>query len=294
MTFLPTFFVFLVVPIADLLSGLYINQYGNNKTLTRQQVQEMESRYSFRIALYLWVPLQQYFLFWTASRMNYEQSWTRICGLVFCMGIISAGGINCAHELLHKACKVEQVFGKLLLCSAFYGHFYVEHTRGHHKKVATWDDPATARLGESVYHFLPRTLCGSFKSAWELERARLKSRGHRIWGMHNELLWFHLVSFGYACLIATFHGRFGLACFVAQAAVAILLLEEINAIEHYGLERKLLSNGSYEPVGPQHSWDAPQAISGYLLFKLQRHADHHLSKFFASFSYVLCKPVTHC
>ena len=83
------------------------------------------------------------------------------------------------------------------------------------------------------------------------------------------MLWFLAVSLAYAVLIYKFYGFAGLACFLCQAAVAICLLEEINAIEHYGLERQKGPDGTYERVGPQHSWDAPHSILNYLLFKLQ-------------------------
>ncbi|CAN0474700.1 unnamed protein product [Scytosiphon promiscuus] len=35
--------------------------------------------------------------------------------------------------------------GRAMCVVMSYGHFYVEHNRGHHKQVATDADPATAR-----------------------------------------------------------------------------------------------------------------------------------------------------
>jgi alkane 1-monooxygenase len=46
-----------------------------------------------------------------------------------------------------------------------YGHFTIEHNRGHHVRVATPEDPASARYGESFWRFLPRTIVGSYISA---------------------------------------------------------------------------------------------------------------------------------
>ena len=57
--------------------------------------------------------------------------------------------------------------------------------------------------------------------------------------------------------------------------MSVIILESINYIEHYGLSRKEISPGVYEPVDITHSWNAPHRISNYLLFKLQRHSDHH-------------------
>jgi alkane 1-monooxygenase len=56
---------------------------------------------------------------------------------------------------------------------------------------------------------------------------------------------------------------------------SVLYLEAINYIEHYGLERKQLPDGSFENVNIRHSWNAPHRFSNYILFKLQRHSDHH-------------------
>nr|BFE73976.1 hypothetical protein GCM10020092_072770 [Actinoplanes digitatis] len=69
-----------------------------------------------------------------------------------------------------------------------YGHFFVEHNRGHHVRVATPEDPASSRLGESYYRFWPRTVLGSLRSAWRLETARHRLRGRTPWSVRNEIL----------------------------------------------------------------------------------------------------------
>ena len=64
--------------------------------------------------------------------------------------------------------------------------------------------------------------------------------------------------------------------FLIQAFVAILLLEVVNYVEHYGLYRKKNSKtGRYEKVTPIHSWNSDLYFSNALLFNLQRHSDHH-------------------
>lgn len=55
----------------------------------------------------------------------------------------------------------------------------------------------------------------------------------------------------------------------------VIVLEVINYIEHYGLRRKRLPDGTYEKVTIRHSWNAPHRFTNYLLYKLQRHSDHH-------------------
>lgn len=193
---------------------------------------------------------------------------------------MAAEGINCSHELLHRRSMVERFLGKLLLTSVLYGHFVIEHTRGHHANVATPDDPATMRFGESIYHFLPRTIVGGYRSAWRLEKARLARSGLAVLSVHNEMVLYALAQVAFCVSFYAMFGTKGLLLFFFQSAVAVLLLEQINAIEHYGLLRRRLPSGEYERVGPKHSWDAPHRVSSYLLFKLQVHADHHLRKLF--------------
>ncbi|MDR5662823.1 fatty acid desaturase, partial [Burkholderia cenocepacia] len=95
--------------------------------------------------------------------------------------------INTAHELGHKTDRFERWLAKITLAPVAYGHFYVEHNRGHHVRVATAEDPASARYGESFWAFLPRTVTGSIRSAWRLEKARLERLGQSPWTWRNEV-----------------------------------------------------------------------------------------------------------
>jgi alkane 1-monooxygenase len=227
----------------------------------------------------LWPPVQMVCLVWGAARVGGRGGGglVRDAALALSLGLIAAGGINCAHELLHRRSVLERSAARLLLVSVCYGHFFIEHARGHHRMVATPEDPATLPYGESFYRFLPRTVCGGFASAWRLEAERLRAAGRPVWGVRNAMLWY--VAAPFALFIAPLWAAYGpraVALYFAQAVVAVTLLEQINAIEHYGLVRARGPGGDYEPVGPEHSWDAPHIVSNYLLFKLQRHADHHL------------------
>ena len=55
--------------------------------------------------------------------------------------------INTAHELGHKRKLSERWLSKVALAQSGYGHFFIEHNRGHHVRVATPEDPASSRLG---------------------------------------------------------------------------------------------------------------------------------------------------
>jgi alkane 1-monooxygenase len=207
--------------------------------------------------------------------VNGGLSWVGWLGLAVSAGWTSGAGINAAHELGHKKGGGERWLARFALAPAFYGHFVVEHVRGHHRDVATPEDPASARFGESYYWFMRREIPGALERAWRLERERLSGLGKHVLGPGNEnlqgwalsvILWGGLVlAFGPAVL----------PFLVAQAAFAYGLLSAANYVEHYGLLRARLPDGRYERAAPRHSWNSNRVVSNLLLYQLQRHADHH-------------------
>jgi alkane 1-monooxygenase len=196
-------------------------------------------------------------------------------GLAMTMGMVSGIAINTAHELGHKRADLEKWLSKVALAQSGYGHFFIEHNRGHHVRVATPEDPASARLGEGFWAFLPRTVAGSLGSAWRLERARLEREGRSPWSAHNDILqaWAMTVVL-FAALTAAF-GLVVLPYLLAQAVLGFCLLEVVNYLEHYGLRRQKKEDGRYERCRPEHSWNSNNVASNVLLYHLQRHSDHH-------------------
>jgi alkane 1-monooxygenase len=193
----------------------------------------------------------------------------------FAVGTVTgAMGITLAHEMGHRAAALDRWLARALLVSVAYGHFYVEHNRGHHARVATPEDPATAPRGMNVYRFLLRSIHGSFVHAWRLESLRLAQRGQGPWRPANWVLTGSLLSLALAAAAWLAAGMAGLVLFVIQAAWAVVLLEIVNYIEHYGLRRRRLGE-RYEPVQPHHSWNADFPVSNWMLFNLQLHSDHH-------------------
>ncbi len=271
-TFLTLFVVFCLVPLLDAVLG------GDDRNPTPDEMAVLEARWSFRMVLYLYVPVQLGLIVWGASMVSKQHlSWLEIAGVTASVGIVAGGlGITIAHELAHKRTSLERSLGKLLLLSVSYMHFYIEHNIGHHTKVATPDDPATARFGESFYAFLPRTVIGSWRSAWNIEVQRLRRTGRVVVSLHNQMIWFAILPLLAAVSLGLALGWLACLFFVAQSAIAIILLEAVNYLEHYGLERKQLASGRYEKVSAAHSWNANHRLTNYLLFKLQRHADHHI------------------
>jgi alkane 1-monooxygenase len=169
---------------------------------------------------------------------------------------------------------MDRWIAKALLVSVCYGHFLVAHVRGHHVRVATPDDPATAPRGMNAYRFIARSVWGSFVHAWKLESLRLGRNGRSGWSLSNWTLAGSMLSLVLLATAAWAGGSAGTVLFVVQSAVAVTLLEIINYIEHYGLQRRHLG-GRYEPVRDEHSWDADYVVSNWILFNLPLHSDHH-------------------
>jgi alkane 1-monooxygenase len=237
----------------------------------------LENDRYYRYCTYVYLPLQYAGLIfgcymWVSQPMGGAERFAMAATL----GIVGGVGINAAHELGHKRTSLERTLAKIALAQSFYGHFFVEHNHGHHIRVATPDDPATARLGESYWRFLPRSVSGSLRSAWTYEKARLARRGKSTWNLrHNNVLnaWAMSVVL-YAVLLAVFGWQIA-PWLVAQAVMAIMFLEGANYLEHYGLLREKRADGKYRKVSPEHSWNSNHACSNLFLYNLQRHSDHH-------------------
>lgn len=188
-------------------------------------------------------------------------------------GVTGSQGITFAHELGHARSRLDRVLAWLLMGSVLYSHFMVEHYRGHHPRAATHDDPASARRGESLWRFLPRTLAGSLVSAWRLEARQLQTL-RRGW-IRSPLAWATAAQLGMAIALGLALGPLVLLFWVAQAAYAVFLLETINYIEHYGLQRSE-QGGRREPFGVMHAWNADARLTNRFIANLQRHSDHHM------------------
>lgn len=176
-----------------------------------------------------------------------------------------------AHELIHRARRPLFELGKWVYISLLFGHHTSAHRLVHHVHVATDDDPNTAWRGESFYDFAPRAWVGSFVAGLEAENARNSDRP----------LWRHpyvaYIGGGLACVVAVTlaFGGAGLLAYLALCAHAQAQLLLSDYVQHYGLYRHTQADGRAEPVGAQHSWNAPHWFSGYLMLHAPRHSDHH-------------------
>lgn len=271
--------VFLLVPALDLIFG------PDGENPPAEIVETLENDRFYRYCTYLYLPFQFATLVWACYLWSSgDLSWLGIdgglgvvskIGLAISVGVVAGIGINTAHELGHKTVRLERRLSRIALAQSFYGHFYVEHNRGHHVRVSTPEDPASARFGESFWEFLPRSVFGSLRSSWRLERDRLARLGRRAWTLRNEVLSAWLLS---VVLFAALIAAFGIEIapyLVIQAVFGFSLLEVVNYLEHYGLLRQRTASGRYERCTPAHSWNSDHLVTNVFLYHLQRHSDHH-------------------
>ncbi len=262
--------ILIVIPLIDLSTGL------DRSNPPDDLIKSLEEDKYYRWVTFLYLPLQYAALIWACWLWSGDSlSLASEIGLALTVGTVAGVGINTAHELGHKRESVERWLAKIALAQSFYGHFYIEHNRGHHVKVATPEDPASARMGESLYMFLPRTIGGSVRSAWRLEQPRFKRRNQSHWSLRNDVLNAWLMSIVLWTALVVFFGPQILPFLVLQAFVGIVLLETVNYLEHYGLLRQRTQTGRWERVIPAHSWNSNNIATNVLLYHLQRHSDHH-------------------
>ena len=239
----------------------------------------LEDDLFYRWATYLYLPGQYVSLVlacwvWSGGS-GVATGWVDKLGLMVTAGGIGGIAINTAHELGHKRPRAERWLSKAALAQTCYGHFYVEHNRGHHVRVATPADPASARIGENLYAFLVRSVVGGVRSAWNIETRRFARAGRSRWSLRNNLLNAWLMTVVLFTVLVVWFGIAVLPWLIGQAIVGFCLLETVNYLEHYGLRRQLLPDGRYERVRPAHSWNSNTVVANLFLFHLQRHSDHH-------------------
>ena len=263
-------FFYLGVPLLDYFLG------EDTSNPQESAVPQLEADRYYRWITYLLVPiLWMSFVFcaWFVARHDVP-----VHGLIAMVLIAgSTGGfcINLGHEMGHKNTALERWLTKVILAPTGYGHFSIEHNRGHHRDVATPADPASSRMGESIYRFVLREMPGAFRRAWTLETDRLRRDQLPVWSLHNEILQPALMTLLLWSALIAWLGWGIVAFLVAASFWANFQLTSANYIEHYGLLRQERAPGKYEVCQPHHSWNSNHTFSNWALFHLQRHSDHH-------------------
>jgi alkane 1-monooxygenase len=276
-TFFGVFYAYFLIPMVDELIG----KDANN--VKKEAFEDLLKDWYFDFLVYSHVYIQYFLLGWVSYVLVFDNlSIIQIIGLVLSHGVYAAGIINVAHELGHRQHPLAQFHARIALLSVSYMHFVIEHNRGHHVHVATPLDPATSKKNQTVFAFWQQTLIGSFKSAWNIEVKLLEKKGKKTWVFSNEMIWFCILPIVFCAAITLIFSQLAnnfawivIVFFVAQSIIAILTLETVNYIEHYGIVRREIAPNKYERVNPLHSWNANHFYSNLMLFQLQRHSDHH-------------------
>ncbi|MGH6871325.1 MAG: alkane 1-monooxygenase [Rhizomicrobium sp.] len=220
----------------------------------------------YRLLPVIYVPLQLLAILWAIDAAS-RATELGFVSLMLAIGVTTGVfGMLCAHELVHSRSRFGRALGAAMLTGMCYRHFRVAHIHGHHRHAGTRRDSATARLGESFYAFLVRTVPGQFREAWRHERMRAARRGL----FANRMLADAVLMTGMGGFIAALWGWRGIVFFAGQSAVGVIVLELFNYVAHYGLAR-----GPGESFAMHHSWNSSNVLANTLIFNMGRHSDHH-------------------
>jgi alkane 1-monooxygenase len=270
MLWLPVVFLYGAVPLADALIG------EERSNPPESAVAQLEADAYYRYITYALVPvLWGAFVFAAWFVVSHDLPWYAWLAMVLNTGAVGGFGINLGHEMGHKHHRLERWLALITLAPSGYGHFTIEHNRGHHAQVATPQDCASSRMGESIWRFVWREMPGGAVRAWRLESQRLSDQGLAVWGVRNQILQGLAITFALWALLVLWLGWQVLPFLLAASVWTNFQLTSANYVEHYGLLRLLQSDGHYERCQPRHSWNSNHVMSNWMLFHLQRHADHH-------------------
>jgi alkane 1-monooxygenase len=267
---LPILLNYGVAPFVDMLFGV------DRNNPPEEVVMQLDQDPYYRRLTYIVVPLHFVTLIGTAwYAASQDLSGWSVLGLAVVAGMTAGLAINTGHELGHKNSSFEKLLAKVVLAVPAYGHFTIDHNRGHHRDVSTPEDVASSRMGESIYKFAAREFPGAVERAWAIEKDRLTRRGKSAWHPSNQIL----QSYGLTATI-----WLGLTIVFGWAMIPFLLVHTLfawwqltsaNYVEHYGLLRARGDDGRYERCEPHHSWNSNHIYSNLVLFHLERHSDHH-------------------
>lgn len=271
MCYAPLIYSWIIIPLLE----LSIRPNSANLTEAEEEIAKNDRLYDYILygIVVLLMPTLFYFMY---SMQDPALTVADKIGRVGTMGLLCGTlGINVGHELGHRINKGEQLLAKIALLSSLYMHFFIEHNKGHHKNVATPEDPSSARYGENVFSFWFRSIVFSYGSAWRIAAKDVQKKNRPVISLYNEMVQFQLIQLAFVALVYFVFGWQVLLYYLAAAIMGILLLETVNYIEHYGLQRKQIAENKFERAMPQHSWNSNHVIGRVMLFELSRHSDHH-------------------
>ena len=269
-TLIPMLFFYIFTPVMDAIMG----EDPHNPPEEVVDAMTADNYYRFTVHIMVFVAIALFLAFVVFVGTQDLPLWA-ILALIIGVGANSGGVMVMTHELGHKANKTDRLMAKIGNMLMGYGHFNIEHNKGHHTWVATPEDPASSRMGENFYSFMVRELTGTFKRGIGYEKDRLAKKGKGFWSLQNDVLQVYAVTLAMTGLFTVLFGPAILLFLIPHHYLAWLALTQANYVEHYGLLREKKANGKYERCQPHHSWNTNHTYSNLLSFHLQRHSDHH-------------------
>ena len=270
LVYLTVVYTFIFIPILESNTKEYINEYSDDEKKSRN----LDPFFDF--LLYLNIPIVFGIFFVSLDTLLYTDSASEIIGIILSTSIVMAtNGINVGHELGHRKSLFSRTCSKLLYLPCQYMHFFIEHNYGHHINVATPDDPATAKYKQNLYSFWISSVTKTYLSAWRIQLKLLKVSKLSFFSLRNDMIFYTLFQIAFLIFIYLNYGLIITLYSLLMSIGSFLFLETINYVEHYGLLRKIKSNGKYERVKPHHSWNSNHTIGRITLYELTRHSDHH-------------------
>ena len=268
--YLTVVYTFIFIPILELNTKEYLNEYSDDEKKSRN----LDPFFDF--LLYLNIPIVYGIFFVSLNTLVHTNSISEIIGIILSASIVMAtNGINVGHELGHRKSLFSRTCSKLLYLPCQYMHFFIEHNYGHHINVATPNDPATAKYKQNLYSFWISSVTKTYISAWKIQLKLLRVSKLSFISIKNDMIFYTLFQVSFLIFIYLNYGLIITIYSVFMSVVSFLFLETINYVEHYGLLRKINSNGRYERVKPHHSWNSNHTIGRITLYELTRHSDHH-------------------
>ena len=268
--YLTVVYTFIFIPILELNTKEYLNEYSDDEKKSRN----LDPFFDF--LLYLNIPIVYGIFFVSLNTLVHTNSISEIIGIILSASIVMAtNGINVGHELGHRKSLFSRTCSKLLYLPCQYMHFFIEHNYGHHINVATPNDPATAKYKQNLYSFWISSVTKTYISAWSIQLKLLRVSKLSFISLKNDMIFYTLFQISFLIFIYLNYGLIITIYSVFMSVVSFLFLETINYVEHYGLLRKINSNGRYERVKPHHSWNSNHTIGRITLYELTRHSDHH-------------------
>lgn len=225
----------------------------------------------FDAYILLAAPFLTLFLGFSLFHYLHSEGWEAV-GILLSSGIVMGFmGLTIVHELMHRKQKLHRWAAYSMLWLVNYGHWGVEHVHGHHKNIATLKDAVTARKNEWLYAFWFRAITQSFLKSLKHDRSK------KWW--KNRIYFSLAAQTAITATVFALFGWDGLVFHLGQSLTAIVLLESVEYIQHYGLLRKQRPDGSYEPTQQHHAWDCDYYLTNITLINLGYHSFHHRNPF---------------